>query len=238
MKAVVLAGGKGTRLRPYTAVLPKPLVPVDDTPILEIILRQLGRAGITEVMITVGHLASLVENFFGDGSRFGLRIRYFREETPLSTVGSLALIDDLTEPFLVMNGDVLTDIDFQRLVAFHREKGCVATIATAPREEQADFGVVRWDGDTRIIEFLEKPMSRYHVSMGVYVFSRTVLSYIPAGEPFGFDELMQAMLDAGERLYSFPHAGYWLDLGRPDDYERAIKDFAQRREHFIGATQP
>ena len=238
MKAVVLAGGKGTRLRPYTAVLPKPLVPVDDTPILEIILGQLSRAGITDVTITVGHLASLIETFFGDGSRFGLRIEYFREETPLNTVGSLPLIDDLSEPFLVMNGDVLTDIAFERLVAFHREKRCVATIATAPREQQADFGVVRWDGDTRIIQFLEKPMSRYHVSMGVYVFSRDVLKHIPPGTPFGFDELMHAMLDAGERVYSYAHNGYWLDLGRPDDYERAVEDFARMREHFIGAAKP
>ncbi len=238
MKAVILAGGKGTRLRPYTAVLPKPLVPVGDTPILEVILRQLGRAGITDVTITVGHLASLIETFFGDGGRLGLDITYCREEAPLNTVGSLALIDNLTEPFLVMNGDVLTDIDYLRLVEFHHERRCVATIATAPREQQADFGVVRWDGDTRIIEFLEKPMSRYHVSMGVYVFSRAVLGYIPAGKPFGFDELMQAMLEAGERVFSYPHDGYWLDLGRPDDYERAIEDFARMREHFIGAGKP
>ena len=237
MRAVVLAGGKGTRLRPYTAVLPKPLVPVGDTPILEIILSQLGRAGITDVTITVGHLASLIETFFGDGSRFGLRIEYFREETPLKTVGSLPLIGELTEPFLVMNGDVLTDLDFAKLVEFHSTKCCIATIGTAPREQQADFGIVRWDGDTRITEFLEKPMSRYHVSMGVYVFSRRVLDHIPAGQPFGFDELMQAMLDGGERLYSYTHNGYWLDLGRPDDYERAIEDFARMREHFVG-VQP
>lgn len=233
MKAVILAGGKGTRLRPYTAVLPKPLVPVGDTPILEIILQQLSRAGITDVTITVGHLASLIETFFGDGSRFGVHIEYFREETPLNTVGSLALIDDLTDPFLVMNGDVLTDLDFGELVAFHNQRSCMATIATAPREQQTDFGVVKWDGDTRIVEFIEKPMSRYHVSMGVYVFSTAVLKHIPAGQPFGFDELMQAMLDAGERVYSHAHAGYWLDLGRPDDYERAVADFARMRSRFV-----
>jgi NDP-sugar pyrophosphorylase family protein len=233
MKAVILAGGKGTRLRPYTAVLPKPLVPVDDTPILEIILQQLSRAGITDVTITVGHLASLIETFFGDGKRFGVQIEYFREETPLNTVGSLALIDGLSEPFLVMNGDVLTDLDFIKLIAFHSEKPCTATIATAPREQQTDFGVVKWDGDTRIVEFIEKPMARYHVSMGVYVFSKAVLKHIPAGEPFGFDELMQAMLDAGERVYSYAHTGYWLDLGRPDDYERAVADFARMRSRFV-----
>jgi NDP-sugar pyrophosphorylase family protein len=233
MKAVILAGGKGTRLRPYTAVLPKPLVPVDDTPILEIILQQLSQAGITDVTVTVGHLASLIETFFGDGSRLGVHIEYFREETPLNTVGSLALIDDLSEPFLVMNGDVLTDLDFAELVAFHNEKQCTATIATAPREQQADFGVVKWDGDTRIVEFIEKPMSRYHVSMGVYVFSKAVLKHIPAGEPFGFDELMQAMLEARERIYSYAHNGYWLDLGRPDDYERAVADFARMRSRFV-----
>lgn len=238
MKAVVLAGGKGTRLRPYTTVLPKPLVPVDDTPILEIILRQLGRAGITDVTITVGHLASLIESFFGDGGRFGVEIEYFREETPLGTVGSLACINDLAGPFLVINGDVLTDIDFGRLVEFHGEKHCVATIATAPREQCTDYGVVRWDGDTRIVEFLEKPMSRYHVSMGVYVFSLGVLKYIPAGRPFGFDDLMNALLAAGERVYSYPHDGYWLDLGRPDDYERANEDFARMREQFMGAPAP
>ena len=235
MKAVVLAGGKGTRLRPYTAVLPKPLVPVDDTPILEIILAQLSRAGIVDVTITVGHLASLIETFFGDGSRFGVQLQYFREETPLSTVGSLPLIDDLTEPFLVMNGDVLTDVDFNAVRTFHDERRGIATIATAAREHQTDFGVVRWDGETRITEFVEKPMARYHVSMGVYVFSRAVLNYIPKGEPFGFDELMQAMLDAGERVFSYPHTGYWLDLGRPDDYERAIVDFGRMREQLVGA---
>jgi len=238
VRAVVLAGGKGTRLRPYTAVLPKPLMPVGDTPILEIILHRLRRAGIVDVTLTVGHLASLIESFFGNGERFGLRIEYFREETPLNTVGSLACIGELTEPFVVMNGDVLTDIDFEALVEFHRERQCVATIATAPREQKADYGVVRWDGDTRIVEFLEKPMSLYHVSMGVYVFSSRVLDYIPAGKPFGFDELMNAMLGAGERVYSYPHKGYWLDLGRPDDYERAIEDFGYMREHFLGAVHP
>jgi len=133
-----------------------------------------------------------------------------------------------------MNGDVLTDIDFGALRAFHDERRGIATIATAAREHQADFGVVRWDGDTRIVEFVEKPMACYHVSMGVYVFSRAVLNYIPKGEPFGFDELMQAMLNAGERVYSYPHTGYWLDLGRPDDYERAIADFGRMREQFVG----
>jgi len=220
-RAVVLAGGKGRRLRPYTTVLPKPLLPVGEQPILMRVLAMLRDAGIRDITISVGHLAELIQLFFGDGSKLGLNLDYAIEDTPLGTIGPLAYIDNLGEDFLVMNGDILTDLDPAALWEAHRESGAALTVATYAREVHIDFGVLRHDASGRITDFTEKPRIPYEVSMGVYILNRRCLDYVPRGEPFGFDQLVLALLRAGEFVKAFPHKGDWLDLGRPEDYNTA-----------------
>ena len=221
MRAVILAGGKGTRLRPYTATLPKPLVPVGDRSILDIVLMQLKQAGVARVTMAVSHLAHLIQAYFGDGSRWGLEIDYSLEDKPLSTIAPLTLIDDLPERFFVMNGDVLTDLDFRDLYRRHEQTDADVTVATFERDTRIDFGVLHTDEEGRVVGFEEKPSYHFSVSMGVYVMSRRLLDVVPAGEPFGFDDLMVACIEGSRRAMTYPHRGYWLDIGRPDDYAEA-----------------
>ncbi len=232
-QAVILAGGKGRRLLPYTTVLPKPLMPVGEYPILEVILRQLERAGFSDVIICTGHLHELIRAYLAQSSHPGLTIRFTHEEEPLGTIGPLRLIEGLGETFLVMNGDILTDLDYRNLLAAHRKRKALATIATYHREVNVDFGVLEPGPDGKIRAFREKPTYPFEVSMGIYVFGREILGLVPEGRPFGFDELMLAMLDADAPVYSFPHRGYWLDIGRPDDYERSIVEFERYRDLFL-----
>jgi len=236
MRTVILAGGKGTRLRPYTIVLPKPLVPVGDMPILEIVIRQLAAQGFRRLTIAVGHLAEVIQSFFGDGSKWGVRIEYSVEDKPLNTIGPLKLIGGLEGDFLVMNGDLLTDLDFRRLAEFHRSQRAALTVASYQREVTVDFGVLQPGDDQQIVGFEEKPQRAYLVSMGIYVLNERVLPLIPEGRPFGFDHLVLTLLKAGERVASFRHHGYWLDIGRPDDYERAVADFETLRSRLLPAN--
>lgn len=187
IRTVILAGGKGTRLRPYTVVLPKPLVPVGDMPVMEILVRQLAAQGFRRVTVAVGHLAELIQTFFGDGSKWGLKIDYSIEDRALGTIGPLKLIGGLAGDFLVMNGDLLTDLDFRRLVAFHRSRKAALTVASYWRNVKVDFGVLRANEHGHVIGFDEKPRIGYLVSMGVYVLNERVLGLIPQGELFGFD---------------------------------------------------
>lgn len=233
MRAVILAGGKGARLAPYTVVFPKPLMPLDDTPILEVVIRQLRRHGCDEIVMCVGHLAELIMAFFGDGSRFGLPISYSREEQPLGTAGPLALIPGLDETFLVMNGDVLTTLDYGDLLRYHRQRAAAATIAMHRRTVKIDLGVIESDASQRITDYIEKPSYHYQVSMGVYVFEPRVLGYIPAGQRLDFPDLVLKLLAAGELVMGYPFDGYWLDIGRPDDYAAAVEEFARLREQFL-----
>jgi NDP-mannose synthase len=234
MKAIILAGGKGTRLAPYTKILPKPLMPIGDMPILEIILRQIKRAGINEVIITVGHLSHLLQAFFQHGQRFGLKISYSQEDHPLGTAGPLSLIGGLNETFLVANGDVLTTLNLHDLIAFHRESDAVATIATHTRSVKVDLGVIQFDGANQISGYIEKPTYDYSVSMGIYLFEPKVLEYIPCSQYFDFPELVLKMLAAGERVIGYPFDGYWQDLGRQDDYEQAVQEFESLRQQILG----
>ncbi len=234
MKAVILAGGKGTRLAPYTKILPKPLMPIGDMPILEVMLRQMRRCGVEEVILTVGHLAGLLQAFFQDGSQFGLRIRYSFEERPLGTAGPLALVPDLNETFLVANGDVLTTLDLNSLVAFHRQRGAVATIATHVRQVKIDLGVIQFNQHNQIVGYIEKPTYEFQVSMGIYVFEPRVLDYIPRHEYLDFPDLVLRLIAADELVVGYPFTGYWQDLGRPDDYEQAVQDFEKLRSEILG----
>jgi NDP-sugar pyrophosphorylase family protein len=234
VKAVVLAGGKGARLAPYTKILPKPLMPIGDMPILEILLRQMKQAGVQEVVITVGHLAQLLQAFFQDGSQLGLKIQYSYEDHPLGTAGPLSLIEGLEEPFLVTNGDVLTTLNLQDLVAAHRKSGAAATIAMHDRHVKVDLGVLQLDHSNNVIGYIEKPTYDFNVSMGIYMFEPDVLSYIPHNQYMDFPDLILELLQNGRKVYGFPFDGYWQDLGRPDDYEQAVRDFEGIRSQILG----
>jgi NDP-sugar pyrophosphorylase family protein len=235
-RAVVLAGGRGTRLRPYTAVLPKPLMPVGDRPILDVVLRQLRRHGFEQVTIATGHLAELIEAFLRDGTAYDLAVDYHREQEPLGTVGALALIDRLDEPFLVMNGDVLTDLDYRALVDHHLASGAAATIAVTTRTVQISLGVMHFedaDDDARVTDYVEKPTMEYEASMGVYCFSPHVLAHIDPGERLDFPDLVLRLVKAGERVEAWRPDAYWLDIGRHEDYEQAMEEFERMRPRLL-----
>lgn len=234
MQALLMAGGKGTRLRPYTAVLPKPLVPIGDISIIELVLRQLRSFGFERVIISVGHKAELIMAVIGDGDRFGLDVSYHREEKPLGTVGALAEIEGLDDDVLVMNGDVTTNLNFREIFEWHVESGAQATIGTYRRVEQIELGVVEVDEEREhITGFREKPEYDFFVSMGVNVLNRSVRSLIPRDTYFGFDMLMRKMLDARADVRPFLFAGRWLDIGRPDDYDRMVRDFEADRSVYL-----
>jgi len=233
MRAIILAGGKGTRLLPYTTVLPKPLMPIGDMPILEVVLRQLKAAGIDHITMAVGHLAELLRAFFNDGARFGMPIDYSVEREPLGTVGPLTLIPDLSTTFLMMNGDVLTTLNYADLIAYHRSSGAIATIATHQREVKIDFGVIAAEKSNRLTEYVEKPSYLYQVSMGIYIFEPEVLSYLQPNEYRDFPDLIKALIADEKKVMSYPFSGYWLDIGRADDYVRATEEFETRRSQFL-----
>jgi len=235
-RAVILAGGVGSRLRPYTTVLPKPLMPVGDRPVLDIIMRQLHRHGFERVTIATGYLAELIEVFFGDGSAYGLEIDYFREQEPLGTIGALASIPDLDEPFLVMNGDILTDLDYARFAAGHTAGDATATIATHRRSVEISLGVLHFGDaadDTLLTDYSEKPRYDYEVSMGVYCFSPDVRAHIEPGVRLDFPDLILRLVATGEVVRGWRSDDYWLDLGRPEDYERAVEDYERMQSRLL-----
>lgn len=235
MKAVILAGGKGARLAPYTKILPKPLMPIGDMPILEILLRQMKRAGVDEAILTVGHLAELLRAFFQNGERLGMKISYSYEDKPLGTAGPLSLIQQpLDDTFFVTNGDVLTTLDLSDLARVHRSSGAIATIAMHARQVKIDLGVLQHTQDYQIIGYIEKPTYDFHVSMGVYVFEPRVLTYIPYNQYLDFPNLVLKLIAAGEKVMGYPFDGYWQDLGRPDDYEQAVDEFESLRAEILG----
>lgn len=233
-RVVILAGGMGKRLAPYTFVIPKPIVPIGTTPILEVVLRQLARFGFREVTIALGHMSEIIRAVAGDGSRFGVSISYSQETKPLGTVGPLHLIQDLSDDFIVMNSDLLTDLDFTDLWNFHRNHGGIATIATFEKATKLELGVLETDNDGRIVAFQEKPTLRHKVSMGIYVFNKRVLEFVPRDTHFGFDGLMLSLLQRGEAVRSYAFAGRWLDIGVPADYERAQAEYEERRSLYAG----
>tara|TARA_B110000027_G_C16121943_1_gene303655 strand:- start:350 stop:1057 length:708 start_codon:yes stop_codon:yes gene_type:complete len=223
-RAIILAGGKGTRLKPYTISLPKPLVPIGEKPILEVIICQLKKSGFDHITITVNHYADIIRAFFGDGSKWNLKIDYSEEDKPLSTMGPLTLIDDLPENFLVMNGDVLTDLDFNKFYNNHIDRVSNFTIGAHKRFDRVEYGVLHNNEESELIGFEEKPVNQYLVSMGVYMMNRKNLEFIPKNTFFGFDNLMNILIENKIFPYINEFDGYWLDIGRPDDYEKAISD--------------
>ncbi|MFQ5606532.1 MAG: NDP-sugar synthase [Candidatus Zixiibacteriota bacterium] len=230
-QAVILAGGAGRRLAPFTDVLPKPLMPVGERPIIDILTHQLARSGIREIVIALGAGAKLIKLFLGDGSALGVGIRYVIEKTPLGTAGPLRRIDKLDEQFLVLNGDLLTDIDFAEFARTHVASGALATIAVCKRRERADFGVVI-SKNGRVTEYKEKPIRSFEVSMGIYAFSREIIEHIPKGR-FDFPELVFSLLKRGIHPHAYKFSGSWLDIGREEDWRRAAKALARSPRKYL-----
>jgi NDP-sugar pyrophosphorylase family protein len=237
IRVVILAGGKGTRLKPYTTVFPKPLIPIGDMPILEVVLRQLKYFGFRKITLSVNHLADLIQTFFGDGNKFGLEITYCMEDKPLGTAGSILLVEDITENFLVMNGDLLTTIDYSAMMQKHINSGAAATIGVFPREVKIDFGVLELGSKGELLQYREKPKFEFLVSMGVNAFHKSVLEFIPKSQYLDIPTLMMSLKNAGRPVLAYRSECQWLDIGRPDDYEKAVELFEQSKERYLKAEK-
>ena len=232
-RAVILAGGTGTRLRPYTVVLPKPLMPIGEFPIMEVIIRQLVKNGFTHITIAVNHQANLIKAFFGNGENWNVKIDYSLEDKPLSTMAPLKLIKDLPDDFLVMNGDILTDINYAEFYDSHCKTNNIFTISAAKRVQISEYGVLVKNESNQLIDFKEKPKENFLVSMGIYMVNKKAVEIIPVDTVYGFDHLMLELIKQKKYAIVIEHNGYWLDIGRPDDYARAIEEFEQKKSIFI-----
>jgi NDP-sugar pyrophosphorylase family protein len=232
MRAVILAGGKGTRLRPYTTILPKPLLPLGERPILDLVVGQLIDAGFTRIDLCVGHLGNLIRAYFEEGSPLpeGIEMNYHFETEPMGTAGALRLIGDVDEPFLVMNGDILTDIDYAGLVERHKERGVALTIASCKKDIPLSLGVIESTGEI-VTGYVEKPTLDYRVSMGIYVYDPSVLDVIPEGH-FDFPEVVLALIEAGRPVGAYHFDGAWFDVGTADEYERAAGFLMENEKLF------
>ncbi|MEK6647666.1 MAG: sugar phosphate nucleotidyltransferase [Candidatus Firestonebacteria bacterium] len=233
MRAIILAGGKGARLRPYTVVLPKPLMPIGEYSILEVVVRQLAYYGFTHITMAVNHQAEVIKALFRNGKKWGVKIDYSLEDMPLNTMGPLKLIKDLPENFLVMNGDVLTNLDFQIFYHYHVSHNHIFTISSYKREQKIEYGVLDINENNKLFGFREKPLVKYDVSMGIYMANRKALEYIPEDTPYGFDQLMLDLIQDNNPASVCRFDGYWLDIGRPDDYLQAIEEFETLKRHFV-----
>lgn len=235
MTAIILAGGKGTRLKPLTISIPKPLLPVGDFPILEILIRQLINAGVKRIVLTLGHMAPLFKAVIGNGhgTRWDIPIDWLTENEPLGTAGPLRLIENLEPNFLVMNGDLLTTLDYESFFRFHTRNQASGTIAVNRRKVHIDYGVVESTPEGVLLEYQEKPTLSYGVSMGINALSRDCLQFIPAAGRFDMPDLMLAMQRAGRKVLCYDTDCYWQDIGRLDDYEQASVDFEQDPTRFL-----
>jgi len=234
MRAIILAGGEGIRLRPFTYSLPKPLMPIGgEMPILEIILKQLKKNGFIHVTIAVNYLAKIIQAFFNDGSEWGLKIDYSIEEKPLSTIGPLTLIKDLPDNFLVMNGDILSDLDYNKFFNWHIENKNDISVATFKRNLKIDFGILKYNENLQIFEFIEKPIYSYNVSMGIYALNKKVIKPLQKNKAYGFDQLMKDGIKEKLKIKAYPHDSYWLDIGRNDDFQTANRDYVKNKKKIL-----
>ena len=231
-RAVILAGGLGTRLAPYTTVFPKPLMPVCGKPVLELVLRGLRRQGVRRATLAVSYLEELIRAFFGDGGKLGIELDYYREETPLGTVGILSMLEDLPDPCLVMNGDTLTTMDIAAMAGLHHERKAVMTVATQSREVRVDYGVLETDSAGTILGYREKPVLGYVVSAGVNLVSAKARDSLRRGERCDIPTLVTRLIGQGARVTTYASQAYWRDIGRPEDYESASREFESIRGEF------
>jgi NDP-sugar pyrophosphorylase family protein len=239
VRAVILAGGRGVRLQPFTVNFPKPLVPLGDTPVIEILMRRLVSFGVTDITLTLGYLAELIKAYFGHRQKLAkqVRLRYVDEDKPTGTAGSLSLVSGLDKTFLVMNGDLLTTLDYGAMMHRHMNSGAVATIGVFPREVKIDFGVLEIGAQGQLVNYLEKPKYEYWVSMGVNAFHQSVLDFIPRGRYLDIPTLMLNLKKAGKQVMTFRSECEWLDIGRPDDYEQAVKLFEETKHRYLKEEQ-
>jgi mannose-1-phosphate guanylyltransferase len=233
MKAVIQAGGKGTRLRPYTLALPKPLMPVGDLTIIEVLLKWCRRWGIKDAWITVGYLGGLVKSLCGDGLQWDMRIEYSQEPEPLGTIGPLKLIEGhLNSTFLTINGDIISDLNLHNFSEFHRKKGGLITVGVTERKMKVDLGVLDSENG-QMVGFREKPAIKFTASMGIYCMEPGILELIPGNVPFGFDDLMYAMMEQKLPVYLYRHDGLWLDIGREEDFRHAQEFFLRDYKSIV-----
>ena len=229
-QVVILAGGQGSRLRPYTTVLPKPLLPVGGKPILEILIRQLRHFGFKNIVISTGYLAELIEAYFGKGEKWGVHICYVHEDKPLGTAGALKLVEDTERNFLVMNGDILTDMNFATFLNWHTRQKAMASLTVKERKIKSDFGVIEFGPDHELRAYQEKPEHQSFVSIGVNAFNSRAKNFIKPGESVGMPELMLRLKALSHRVCCYPVRQEWLDLGRFEDLERAQDIFVHTKK--------
>ncbi len=237
MRAILLVGGRGTRMAPYTTVIPKPLLPVGDTPILEIIVRQLAHAGFDHITLTLGHLSEYFRAFIHHNKSLSelVRLDYVDEEKPTGTAGSVSFISGLNNTFLVMNGDILTTINYRELLAFHAREKSVLTIAAHEKPVKIDLGVIELSSNL-VKDYIEKPTLNYTVSMGIYVYEPEVLEFIPKGQYLDFPDLVLKLIKAQKKVSAFETAACWFDLGRQEDFLRATDVFLEKPDQFLPAS--
>ena len=236
MQAVILAGGKGTRLLPYTVVFPKPMLPLGGQPIIQIILTQLVKHGFTDIVISLGYLGDLIELYLNEKRSEEANIRFVREQKPLGTAGALSLVEDLEEDFLVINGDILTSLDYRAMFDFHRERRAALTVAVGVKEVCMNLGILTLDGQDRVTRIEEKPTYRFNDNMGIYVYNRSTVSFLPQNERTDLNVLMETLI--GKNLPVFGYRSqdpyYWIDIGQHAEYEKANAEFERHREVFLG----
>lgn len=232
-QAIILAGGKGTRLEPYTTCIPKPLMPVGEQPILEIVIRQLSYYGFRRIKIAVGHLSGLVEAYFGDGRKFNLSIEYSFEDKALGTAGPLSLIKDLDENFIVLNGDLITGLNFRSFFNFHIKKRNIATIGIYKKKVKIDLGVIELSKNRNVKGYVEKPTLQYDVSMGIYAFNKKIAKFIPGGKKLDFPDLVKLLIKDKQGISGYFFNGYWRDIGTHEEYRKVNEEFPVIRNKLI-----
>lgn len=231
--AVILAGGKGVRLKPFTMVIPKPLLPIGELPIVEVVIRQIAASGIKRIAMMLGYMAQLFIATFGDGSRWGVKIEYYIEEEPLGTAGSLKMLENPEKYLLVINGDILTTLDYRNIIAYHCARNASGTIAVTQRKAHIDYGVILRTKNNYLREYREKPVLEYDVSMGINILSSECLSIIPSQDKFDIPQMMTALKFTGKRVVCYQTNCYWQDIGRFEDYEQASSDFVNDSKFFL-----
>ncbi len=223
MSAVIMAGGYGVRLRPLTEDLPKPMLPMGGRPLMELTLTRLKEAGIRRISITTHYLAQKIVDHFGDGSDFGVRITYIPEEEPLGTAGALGLMDPPPGPVLVINGDILTQVDFSAMLDFHQDHRAEMSVAVRQYDFKVPYGVLECEGH-RVCALVEKPEYSFMVNAGIYILEPSVWGLMPERSRFNMTDLIEAMMNEDRSVVSFPILEYWMDVGQPGDYRRAQDD--------------